>query len=252
MTCCTGVWSTAVCEPSPSTRVFKTDCDGRTNCVFVTRTSTGPRWVKEITHPKSSCDKGLSGKPAPERTTIPTLEEAATRASHKGSRSRRGEQGLVGPRGPVRPVACYAGLPHSVTKATLNLPGNIRLTRSNLEIGPIQKSTTNKHIRFIVEGEGLGLHYSLHVRARCLPDPPSHLDEIGSVKDGYKSFSVFGDSLRRRRVHCLNINDTVTKCNRFVLTFIALALHRPGSPASLSLIPDGLYRACPRGTIDNP
>ena len=202
--------------------------------------------MKEITHPKSSCDKGLSGKPAPERTTIPTLEEAATRASHKGSRSRRGEQGLVGPRGPVRPVACYAGLPHSVTKATLNLPGNIRLTRSNLEIGPIQKSTTNKHIRFIVEGEGLGLHYSLHVRARCLPDPPSHLDEIGSVKDGYKSFSVFGDSLRRRRVHCLNINDTVTKCNRFVLTFIALALHRPGSPASLSLIPDGLYRACPR------
>ena len=111
------------------------------------------------------------------------------------------------------------------------------------EVGPFLKGAINAYIKFSFAASN-SLAYHLYVYAHCLPDPPGHLDQVGSLDPrlNHKAFQIFAVASSGSHTVCLNLRDTVG-CNSFAMRFSATILHLTTASALLVFTPRGVHRS---------
>ena len=128
------------------------------------------------------------------------------------------------------------------TKTTIIVLSPTRVVSNQLfEVGAFIKHSSNNYIKFtFTASQGLG--YVLVVYAHCLPDPPGHLDQVGSIDPvgQHKTFTISALSSSGSHTVCLNLRDSVS-CHNFAMRFSASILHLKTQSARMTFTPKGVY-----------
>ena len=113
------------------------------------------------------------------------------------------------------------------------------VSSETFEVGPFRRSAA-AYVKFKFSASG-GFAYCFYVVAHCLPDPPGHLDHVGSVTDPAVTYKLERHSSSGSHTVCLNLRDTV-ECEKFAIRFTAYVAHLSGDTARLTFTPKGVHR----------